>query len=206
MIFCTRHFLHPSHLISAFSLKASERKQWCFNDTGGGREKEPSLLIFFVAYVCHWWSRVFECQCLSAQWCGTSASNLIYTGGVMGRAEERQVLKAGAGSNSEKGAAAVLVLSPVCSYFIFANSIAEQRSRYWEWFKGACYLLLARGPRAFRACLCSHFMLVMLFSVISLACPRFLRFIQLLCLSFPALLEMFPSLLLCVFRTRNVGT
>lgn len=61
-----------------------------------------------------------EVECLSvsvcAQWRGASASNLSYMGGVMGRAEERQILKAGAGSNGEKGASAVLVLSPACLF------------------------------------------------------------------------------------------
>lgn len=179
--------------------------------TGGGREKkEPSVLIFLL----------LMCVTDEVEWVSVSVS--LHSGveqvpqiwviwgvaerGVMGRAEERQILKAGVGSNWEKGAAAGLFLSPACSYFIFANSRAEHGSRYWVWFNGARCPLLARGPQAFQAYLCSHFMLVMLFSVISLACPCFLRFIQLLCLSFPALLEMFPSLLLCLFRARNAGT
>lgn len=49
---------------------------------------------------------------------------------VMGRTEERQILKAGAGSNWEKGAAAVLVLSPACLflfYFYQFDSRAEEQ-------------------------------------------------------------------------------
>lgn len=51
-------------------------------------------------------------------------------GRVMGRTEERQILKAGAGSNWEKGAAAVLVLSPACLflfYFYQFDSRAEEQ-------------------------------------------------------------------------------
>lgn len=50
--------------------------------------------------------------------------------GVMGRAEERQILKAGAGSNWEKRAAACLVLSPACLfllYFCQFSSRAEEQ-------------------------------------------------------------------------------
>lgn len=68
------------NLISFLSLKSLHRKQ-CFNDRRRKGEKGAFCLDFFVAYVCHWWSRVGECQCLSAQWGGTSPSNLSYLGG-----------------------------------------------------------------------------------------------------------------------------
>lgn len=47
ILYQTLFTLLPFKFISAFSLKTSQRKQWCFNDTGGGREKmEPSFLVF----------------------------------------------------------------------------------------------------------------------------------------------------------------
>lgn len=130
--------------------------------------------------MCHWWSRVFECQCLcTVAWSKCLKSELYGRGHGQGWREADTESwsweqRREGGFSCPSSVPCLFVLT------IFANSIGEHRSRYWEWFKGASCLLLARGPQAFWACLCSHFMLVMLFSVISLACPRFLRFIQLL--------------------------